>query len=122
MGYIDDQFPLTDEPTNFLAVMAKHLANGVPTSSWVSLVNVGLSLTHFVSETFTTGSNLVRGVIRGMFVDTILTDAQAAPDAATSRANETSVPVMLTPRRRPDDVGKLRDDTLLTAEVDVAAV
>jgi len=83
MGYIDDQFPLTDEPTNFLAVMAKHLANGVPTSSWVSLVNVGLSLTHFVSETFTTGSNLVRGVIRGMFVDTILTDAQAAPDAAT---------------------------------------
>jgi len=83
MGYIDDQFPLTDEPTNFLAVMAKHLANGVPTSSWVSLVNVGLSLTHFVSETFATGSNLVRGVIRGMFVDTILTDAQAAPDAAT---------------------------------------
>ena len=50
MGYIDDQFPLTDEPTNFLAVMAKHLANRVPTSSWVSLVNVGLSLTHFVSE------------------------------------------------------------------------
>ena len=89
MGYIDDQFPLTDESTNFLAVMAKHLANGVPTSSWVSLVNVGLSLTHFVSEAFSTGSNLVRGVIRGMFVDTILADAQAAPDA-TALANVTA--------------------------------
>lgn len=80
MAYIDDAFPLTDEATNFQAVMVEHQSNGVPTSAWVSLLNVGLSLTHFVSEAFTTGSNLVRSVIRGLFIDTILADAQSAPN------------------------------------------
>lgn len=83
MGIIDTLFPPIDEPTVFQSVMTEHRANGVPTSSWVSLINVGLSLTHFVSEAFSTAATLGRTLVRGMFTDTLLFDAQNAPNAQT---------------------------------------
>ena len=60
MAYVDDVLPEVDEPTNFAAAMDAHRRNGVPTSAWVSLVNVGLSITHIVSEAITVGLALLR--------------------------------------------------------------
>lgn len=83
MSIIDTLFPAIDEPTVFQTVMTAHRKNGVPTSSWVSLINVGLSLTHFVSEAFSTAATLGRALVRGMFTDTLLFDAQNATDTQT---------------------------------------
>lgn len=82
-GYIDTVLPEQNQPTVYTEILTQHTANGVPTSSWRSLVNVGLSLTQYVSEAFTTAANLARTVFRGMFVDSIQEDANAATDATT---------------------------------------
>ena len=50
----------------------------MPVSSWRSLVNVGLSLTQYVSEAITTARNIVRTVLRGLFVDSLQEDLAAA--------------------------------------------
>jgi len=74
MGYIDTILPEQDQPTTYQSIRVVHQANGVPVTSWRSLVNVGLSLTQYVSEAITTGRNLVRGVLRGLFVDSLKED------------------------------------------------
>lgn len=82
-GYIDSVLPAEDQPTIYEDIRAEHAANGVPVSSWRSLVNVGLSLTQYVSEAFATSRNIARRVFRGMFFDSIREDVAAAPDAQT---------------------------------------
>lgn len=82
-GYIDTILPAETQPEVYEEIRAEHLANGVPVSSWRSLVNVGLSLTQYVSEAFSTARTLARQVFRGMFVDSVQEDVAGATDAAT---------------------------------------
>jgi hypothetical protein len=52
-GYIDQVLPKQTQPATYQEIRQEHQANGVPVSSWRSLVNVGLSLTQYVSEAIT---------------------------------------------------------------------
>ncbi len=65
-GYIDQVLPEQTQPATYQEIRTEHQANGVPVSSWRSLVNVGLSLTQYVSEAITTARNIVRTVLRGL--------------------------------------------------------
>jgi hypothetical protein len=77
-GYIDQVLPEQTQPATYQEIRTEHQANGVPVSSWRSLVNVGLSLTQYVSEAITTARNIVRTVLRGLFVDSLQEDLAAA--------------------------------------------
>lgn len=80
-GYIDQVLPVQTQPATYQEIRTEHQANGVPVSSWRSLVNVGLSLTQYVSEAITTARNIVRTVLRGLFVDSLQEDlASATPE------------------------------------------
>lgn len=81
-GYIDSVLPVKTQSEVYTEILADHVANGVPVSSWRSLVNVGLSLTQYVSEGAATARSLARQVFRGLFVDSINEDVAAAPSAA----------------------------------------
>lgn len=80
-GYIDSVLPAQTQPQVYTEILTNHVANGVPVSSWRSLVNVGLSLTQYVSEGSSTALNLARTVFRGLFVDSINEDIGAATTA-----------------------------------------
>jgi len=81
-GYIDSILPAETQSEVYTEILAEHQANGVPVSSWRSLVNVGLSLTQYVSEAFSTARGLARQVFRGMFLDSVQEDVAAAANAA----------------------------------------
>lgn len=82
-GYIDSVLPAEDQPEIYEDIRAEHAANGVPVSSWRSLVNVGLSLTQYVSEAFATSRSIARRVFRGMFLDSVREDVTTSPNAQT---------------------------------------
>ena len=82
-GYIDSVLPAQTQSQVYTEILANHVANGVPVSSWRSLVNVGLSLTQYVSEASSTALTLARTVFRGMFADSIFEDISTAPNATT---------------------------------------
>ena len=77
-GYIDQVLPEQTQPATYQEIRTEHQANGVPVTSWRTLVNVGLSLTQYVSEAITTARNIVRTVLRGLFVDSLQEDLAAA--------------------------------------------
>jgi hypothetical protein len=77
-GYIDQVLPEQTQSATYQEIRTEHQANGVPVTSWRSLVNVGLSLTQYVSEAITTARNIVRTVLRGLFVDSLQEDLTAA--------------------------------------------
>ena len=75
-GYIDSILPAQTQPQVYTEILTNHVANGVPVSS-APLVNVGLSLTQYVSEASSTALNLARTVFRGLFADSINEDITA---------------------------------------------
>ena len=54
----------------FQDLMARHKANGVPTSSWLSIVNVGLSLTQIASEVLADLRARISYIAAGLFLET----------------------------------------------------
>lgn len=60
MSTITDLIAGITQPQYFTDLMAKHVANGVPTSSWLSNENIGLALTEELSQLMAAlrGSNL----------------------------------------------------------------
>ena len=90
-GYIDQVLPEQTQPATYQEIRTDHQANGVPVSSWRSLVNVGLSLTQYVSEAITTARNIVRTVLRGLFVDSLQEDLAAASPAQYAQIADAAV-------------------------------
>jgi len=90
-GYIDQVLPEQTQPATYQEIRLEHQANGVPVSSWRSLVNVGLSLTQYVSEAITSARNIVRTVLRGLFVDSLQEDLAAASPAQYAQIADAAV-------------------------------
>ena len=90
-GYIDQVLPEQTQPATYQEIRTDHQANGVPVSSWRSLVNVGLSLTQYVSEAITTARNIVRTVLRGLFVDSLQEDLAAATPEQYAQISDAAV-------------------------------
>lgn len=90
-GYIDQVLPEQTQPATFQEIRTEHQANGVPVSSWRSLVNVGLSLTQYVSEAITTARNIVRTVLRGLYVDSLQEDLANATPSQTAQVTQAAV-------------------------------
>lgn len=90
-GYIDQVLPEQTQPATYQEIRQEHQANGVPVTSWRSLVNVGLSLTQYVSEAITTARNIVRTVLRGLFVDSLQEDLAAATPEQYAQISDAAV-------------------------------
>jgi hypothetical protein len=73
----------------FQTVMARHVKNGVPTASWTSLRNVGLSLTEITSQLFAGLQNAVAASISGLFLE--YAGAQPGMDAVTAAAADAAL-------------------------------
>ena len=73
----------------FQAVMGRNVANGVPTSSWTSVRNVGLSLSEILSQLYAGLQNAVAASIAGLFID--FAGAQPGMDAATAAVAEAAL-------------------------------
>ena len=53
----------------FADLMAQHAKNEVPTATWLSVVNLGLSITQFVSEALAQQSALLTETFRSLFLE-----------------------------------------------------
>ena len=51
----------------FTLLMARHAANEVPTQTWLSVVNLGLSITQYVSELLAQQSALLTETFRSLY-------------------------------------------------------
>jgi hypothetical protein len=69
MAKFSDLVGVIDTAAYYARLMARHVANGVPTDTWLSLVNVGLSTTQYVSEALAQVRALVSSVFRAFFLD-----------------------------------------------------
>ena len=50
MALYSDLVGAISQAAYFARLMARHVVNGVPTDTWLSVVNTGLSTTQYVSE------------------------------------------------------------------------
>jgi hypothetical protein len=73
----------------FQTIMRGHVGNGVPTASWTSLRNVGLSLTQVTSQLLATLQNAVAASISGLFLD--YAGARPGMDAVTAAAADAAL-------------------------------
>lgn len=69
MATLKDLVSEVTQGTYFNDLMAKHKANKVPTASWLSIVNVGLSLTQLVAELLAELRSTVAQMAAAMFLD-----------------------------------------------------
>lgn len=72
-----------DTAAYFAQLMARHLFNGVPTDTWLSLVNTGLSTTQYVSEALSVLRALLTSIFRAFFLEEwldMLAEAQTADE------------------------------------------
>lgn len=68
-----------DTAAYFAQLMARHVLNGVPTDTWLSLVNTGLSTTQYVSEALSALRALITSFFRAFFLEEwldLLADAE----------------------------------------------
>jgi hypothetical protein len=73
-----------DTAAYYAALMARHLFNGVPTDTWLSLVNTGLSTTQYVSEALAVLRALLTSIFRAFFLEEWL-DMLAEAETADER-------------------------------------
>lgn len=69
MGLFKDLQKAVTQSEYFTRLMAFHAANEVPTSTWLSVVNLGLSLTQYVSEQIAQIDSLLTETFRSLFLD-----------------------------------------------------
>jgi len=69
MATFDDLVKPITQGEYFNDLMNKHKANGVPTTAWLSTVNVGLSLTQINAQLFADLRESVRNIGQSMFLD-----------------------------------------------------
>lgn len=69
----------------FTRLMAAHAANEVPTATWLSVVNIGLSITQYVSEALAQVDSLLTETFRALYLEEwqgLLDDAASDTDRA----------------------------------------
>lgn len=69
----------------FTRLMAAHAANEVPTTTWLSVVNLGLSISHYVSEALAQVDSLLTETFRALYLEewpALLDDASSDTDRA----------------------------------------
>lgn len=69
MGLFKDLHKAVTQSEYFTRLMAYHAANEVPTATWLSVVNIGLSLSQFVSETIAQCDALLTETFRALYLE-----------------------------------------------------
>lgn len=70
MATLQDLLSEKTQAQYFQDLMSRHRLNGVPTNTWLSLVNVGLSLTQLAAEALADLRERVRYITSGLFLET----------------------------------------------------
>jgi len=94
MALFSDLVGTISQATYFARLMARHVANGVPTDTWLSLVNTGLSTTQYTSEVYAQLRALITGIFRALFIDEWQGLIDGAIDAADLAAIEARIEVV----------------------------
>ena len=89
MATLQEVITTVSQSSVFQTVMGRHVKNGVPTASWTSLRNVGLSLTQITSQLFAGLQNAVAASISGLFLE--YAGAQPGMDAVTAAAADAAL-------------------------------
>jgi len=87
MALYSDLIGTVSQAAYFARLMARHLANDVPTNTWVGLTNIGLSTTEYVSEVLAQLRDLLAQTFRVFFLD----EWQALSDEASTEADRQSI-------------------------------
>lgn len=69
MALYSDLIGTVSQAAYFARLMARHLANDVPTNTWIGLTNIGLSTTEYVSEVLAQLRDLLAQTFRAFFLD-----------------------------------------------------
>ena len=83
MALFKDLMASISQSEYFTLLMARHAANEVPTQTWLSVVNIGLSATQYVSELLAQQSALLTETFRSLYLEEwqgLLDDAVNASD------------------------------------------
>ena len=94
MAKFSDLVGVIDTATYYARLMARHLFNGVPTDTWLSLVNVGLSTTQYVSEALAQLRALLSSIFRSFFLEEWLDMLDEAETAEEREAIEQRLTVV----------------------------
>ena len=69
MALFKDLMASISQSEYFTLLMARHAANEVPTQTWLSVVNIGLSVTQYVSELLAQQSALLTETFRSLYLE-----------------------------------------------------
>ena len=69
MALFKDLMASISQSEYFTLLMARHTANEVPTQTWLSVVNLGLSITQYVSELLAQQSALLTETFRSLYLE-----------------------------------------------------
>lgn len=69
MALYSDLIGTVSQAAYYARLMARHLANDVPTNTWVGLANIGLSTTQYVSELLAQLRDLLAQTFRAFFLE-----------------------------------------------------
>jgi len=93
MALYSDLVGAISQAAYFARLMARHVVNGVPTDTWLSLVNTGLSTTQYASEVFAELRALITGIFRSRYLDEWQGLIDSAVDAADLAAIEARIEI-----------------------------
>jgi len=93
MALYSDLVGAISQAAYFARLMARHVVNGVPTDTWLSVVNTGLSTTQYASEVFAELRSLITGIFRSRYLDEWQGLIDSAVDAADLAAIEARIEI-----------------------------